>query len=199
MKRKPILRSSVHFGMIALLLGTALPSLTQDQPQKAPTQKLASGTKLAPTKQGGDVRFYLPGSWVSKYWKGDPGVKPYVAQLPPSKLDTEEDFAPCLPPQRIAVGYIDAGNVVHEKLVTCVNFCESRPRGKLFYTGLWGRLTRVDKVDVYLKDDLKGDGGLDVKFLLKELGGSEIRTRHLALQGPRDSLPAEEAGACAAE
>lgn len=189
--------------MIALLLGSALQSPAQEQPKKTPAQKASNGAKLAPTRQGDVIRFYLPESWVAKFWKGNPGVKPYVAQLPPHKLDIEENFAPCLPPQRIAIGYVDATNVVHEKLAACVNSCDPRPQGKLFYTGLWGRLTRVDRVDVFLKDDLKDDlkdnGQVDVKFLLKELGGSETRTRHLPLKVPRESLPAEEAGSCAAE
>jgi hypothetical protein len=193
------LRGSLHFGMIALLLGSALQSPAQEQPKKTPVQKASNGTKLAPTRQGDSVRFYLPESWVAKSWKGDRGVKPYVAQLPPHKLDIEEDFAPCLPPPRIAIGYVDAAKVVHEKLAACINFCDSLPSDKLFYAGLWGRLTRVERVDVFLKDDLKDDGQLDVKFLLKELGGSEIRTRHLPLKGPRESLPAEEAGSCTAE
>lgn len=196
MRPRSILPGLTRFGMIALLLGSVLQSTAQERAKNTPAQESSSGsTRLPPTQQGDSVRFYLPESWVAKFWKGDSSVKPYVAQIPPDKLDTEEDFAPCLPPPRIATGYVDANSVVHEKLAACVNFCDARPQGKLFYSGLWGRSTRVDKVDVFLKED----GALDVKFELKKLGGSEVKTRHLSLRGPRASLPTGEAGSCAAE
>ena len=195
MRPRATLQVSAYFGTIALLLALVLPGPAQEQPKKSATPSATGGTRLAPTQQGDNVRFYLPDSWVARFWKGEPSVKPYVAQLPPHKLDTEDQFAPCLPPQRIATGYVDANNVVHEKLTACVNFCDSRPQGKLFYNHLWGRLTRVDKVNVLVKED----GMLDVKIGLKELGGSEIRSRHLNVKGPRESLPVGEADACTAE
>jgi hypothetical protein len=189
------LRVSAYFGTTALLLALVLPGPAQEQPKESAAPSPSSGVRVSPTQQGDSVRFYLPDSWVARFWKGEPSVKPYVAQLPPHKLDTEEQFAPCLPPPRIATGYLDANNVVHEKLAACVNFCDSRPQGKLFYNHLWGRLTRVDKVNVFVKED----GMLDVKIGLKELGGSEIRSRHLSVKGPREPLPEGEAGACTAE
>lgn len=195
MKRSSFLLGSARSTMITLLLGSVLQTPAQEQPKNAPAHKSSTGIRIPPTPQGDGVRFYLPQSWVAKFWKADSGVRPYVAQLPPHKLDTEQEFAPCLPPQRIAVGYVDATNVVHEKLAACVNFCEIRSQGKLFHDGLWGRLSRVDKIQVFLKEDRT----LDVKFDLKELGGSEIRTRHLPLKGPREPLPADEAGSCADE
>jgi len=187
------LQVSAYFGTIALLL--ALGPGPAKEPKRLVGPSPSSGIRVSPTQQGDSVRFYLSDSWVARFWKGEPSVKPYVAQLPPHKLDTEEQFAPCLPPQRIATGYVDANNVAHEKLVACVNFCDSRVQGKLFYNHLWGRLTRVDSVNVFVKED----GMLDVKIELKEVGGSQIRSRHLSVNGPRESLPAGEAGACTAE
>jgi hypothetical protein len=195
MRGSSTLHVSMCFGTIGLLLALVLPGPAQEQPKKSAAPSPSSGIPVSPTQQGDSVRFYLPDSWVAKFWIGEPSVKPYVTQLPPHKVDTEEQFAPCLPPQRIATGYVDANNVVHEKLAACVNFCDSRPQGKLFYNHLWGRLTRVDKVSVFVKED----GMLDVKIGLKELGGTEIRSRHFSVKGPRESLPAGEAGACTEE
>jgi hypothetical protein len=144
------------------------------------------------TRQGDRVLFYLPPSWTSRYWKNDPSLKAYIAQLPPHKDDTEEDFAPCRAPQRIAMGYVDAGGAVHEQLVKCVNFCDPRPQGKLFYTDLWGRLTRLNKVNVFLRSD----GMLDLQMQFNEVGQSQIRTKHLSVKGPRESLPVGEAASC---
>jgi hypothetical protein len=164
--------------------------------QKSETAEEAKGGISIPaTRQDDRALFYLPQSWISRYWKTFPTPKAYIAQLPPHKDDAEEDFAPCLPPQRIAMGYIDAGNIVHERLTTCINFCDPRPQGKVFYSGLWGRLTRLDKVDVFVLEN----GMLDLRLQFKKAVGSEVQTRHLQLKGPREPFPAGGAGSCSTE
>jgi hypothetical protein len=188
------LRDSSNSKRMPVLLLLILPLVCQTfaQDKVSPAEEAKDAVSVSATQQGDRVLFYLPQSWVSRYWKNEPTLKAYIAQLPPDKADSEEDFAPCLPPQRIATGYIDAGNIVHEKLVSCVNFCDPRPQGKLYYTGLWGRSTRLDKVAVLLlPDDL-----LDLRLQFKKAGDSELRTRHLQLKGPREPIPAGEAGSC---
>ncbi len=179
-----------RFLFLLLIVPFALPTPAQEKGKPAEESKGSIG--LAATRQDGRVLFYLPQSWISKYWKASPMQKAYIALLPPHKDDTEEDSAPCHSPQRIAMGYIDAGNVVHETLVTCVNFCDPRPEGKLFYNGLWGRLTRLDKVDVFPLES----GMLDLRLQFKRAGNSQVQTRHLQVKGPRGPLPAGEAGSC---
>jgi hypothetical protein len=178
--------------LFTLFLAWQVPA--QDTTKTAGAGKSTAVINVLATREGDRVRFYLPPAWTSRYWKNDPTLKAYIAQLPPHKEDTEEDFAPCLPPERIAMGYIDAGQVVHEQLVKCVNFCDPRPQGKIFYTDLWGRTTRLNRVNVFLRQD----GMLELKMLFNEVGQSETRAKHLSLKGPRESLPAGEAGSCSA-
>ena len=178
--------------LAVLMLNLAWQSPAQDTTQPGAAGKSTAVINVLATRQGDRMLFYLPPSWTSRYWKNDSILKAYIAQLPPHKDDTEEDFAPCLPPQRIAMGYVDAESAVHEQLVKCVNFCDARAQGKLFYTDLWGRLTRLNKVNVFLRSD----GMLDLQMRFNEVGQSQIRIKHLSVKGPRESLPVGEAASC---
>src|SRR5215471_817553 len=90
LRGSPILQVSAYFGTIALLL--ALGPGPAKEPKRLVGPSPSSGIRVSPTQQGDSVRFYLSDSWVARFWKGEPSVKPYVAQLPPHKLDTEEQF-----------------------------------------------------------------------------------------------------------
>jgi hypothetical protein len=190
----PNVRSCAGVAILLLTLFLARQVRAQDTTKTAGAGKSTAVINVLATREGNRVRFYLPPAWTSRYWKNDPTLKAYIAQLPSHQDDTEEDFAPCLPPERIAMGYIDAGQVVHEQLVKCVNFCDARPQGRIFYADLWGRTTRLNSVNVFLRQD----GMLELKMLFNEVGQTKTRTRHLSLKGPREALPAGEAGSCSA-
>jgi hypothetical protein len=209
----PTNASFSHFGTRTLVAVSALAVIAlaafgarhyvqrgQAPASQGPSPEQSAPNAQVPAERAGDrLMFYLPKTWVERYWQGRAPAKAYIALLPPHPQDTEEEYAPCLPPARVVMGYVNADQEPHEAIVLCTNFCDPRPSGRRFQ-GLWGRLTRLEKVEVRVADD----GTIDLALFFRKYAGSTDHSvyegapqvRHMRVKAPRAALPTGKAGSC---
>lgn len=145
----------------------------------------------------------LDQDWLAQAWEGEAPQQASLVLLGAHPAD-EEAFAPCAPPPRIALRYLDRDGAARQRLLSCVNYC-----GPSLSDGLWGRLTRLVGVDAQTLPDRR----IELVLRFRKLGfdpetgsnqnaqgetvyGSEIRTRPRSFYGPFGPAEGSTAGSC---